>query len=94
MNTSAAEIRVFNNVLSGKVRIISANGRVVSSMDGMESDDPSYQRLKNSLLLLKLIERAKRRQDILITAKKNIIQIQIDSTIHVTKKNLAAVNNN
>lgn len=82
MNTSAAKIRVFNNVLSGKIRIIFANGRVVCSMDAVELDKSSYQRLKNSLLLLKLIERVKRRQDILITAKKKIIQIQIDSTIH------------
>ena len=69
-------------MLSGKIRIISANGRVVCSMDTVESNKSSYQRLKNSLLLLKLIERLKRRQDILITAKKKIIQIQIDSTIH------------
>ena len=82
MSTTAAKIKVFNNVLLGKIRIISANGRVVCSMDTLESDKSSDQRLKNSLVLLKLIERLKKRQDILITAKKKIIQIQIDSTIH------------
>ena len=82
MSTSAAEIKVFNNVLLGKVRIISANGRVVCSMDTAESNKSSYQRLKNSFLLLKLIQRLKRRQDILITAKKKIIQIQIDLAFH------------
>ncbi len=81
MSASAAKIMVFNNVLSGKIKIISCNGRVVCSIDTVESDK-SYQRLKNSLVLLKLIERLKRRQDILIAAKKKIIQIQIDSTIH------------
>lgn len=81
MSTRTAEIRVLNNVLSGKIRIISAKGCIVCSMDTAASDKSSYQRLKNLYLLFRLIERLKRRQDILMTVKEKIIQIQIDSTI-------------
>jgi hypothetical protein len=81
MKISAAKMKVFNNVLSGKIKIISATGHVVGSFSTLESDNSSYQRLKNSFLILKLINKVKRRRDVLMTAKKKIIQIQIDSSM-------------
>ena len=78
---ASAEIKVLNNVLSGKIKIISAKGRAVYSMNSIESNRGSHQRIKNSFVLVKLIQTFKARQNILTAAKKKIIQIQIDSTI-------------
>ncbi len=81
MYARTAEIKVFNNVLLGKIKVISANGRVVCSMKNPEATGSSRQRLKNSFLLLKLIRRLKAHQHVLTTARKKIIQIQIDSIV-------------
>jgi hypothetical protein len=74
-----AEIKVLNNVLSGKIKVISANGRAIHWMGNVENNRLSHQRLRNSVLLVKLIQTLKTRQHLLVTAKKKIIQIQIDS---------------
>lgn len=75
------EIKVINNVLLGKIKVISTNGRVVYSTKNVESTKSSRQRIKNSFLLFRLIQGIKARQHILVNAKKKIIQIQSDSII-------------
>ena len=75
-----SEIKVFNNVLSGKIKVISAN-RVVFLTRTVEGNGSSRQRIKDSFLLLRLIQRLKARQRILMVTRKKIIPIQVDSII-------------
>lgn len=76
MNIRPNEIKICYNVLTGAVKVISANGRFeYGRLSGHETS--TQERIKHLVVLLKIVKKLKSRQTTLACARKSIIEAQI-----------------
>jgi len=75
------ETKIFFNVLTGGIKILSENGRFDYGRIS-ESNTSVQDRIKYTIGLLNIIRKLKSRQAILADARKKLIEAQINSQHH------------
>ena len=76
MNIRTNEIKIWYNVLTGTIRILSANGRFEYRRMS-ERKDLTEDRIKDLIVLLKVVRKLRSRQTALASGRKKIIEAQL-----------------
>jgi hypothetical protein len=77
MNARTSEMKICYNVLTGSVKILSANGRF--EYKRMWAPDVSReQRIKDLVVLLKIIRKLQSRQTAFAVARRKLIEVQLN----------------
>lgn len=81
MNIRPNETKIFFNVLTGGIKILSANGRFEYGRIS-EHHASTEDRIKYTIGLLKIIRRLRSRQSTLADARRKLIEAQINLQRH------------
>jgi hypothetical protein len=77
MRTESPEKRIFFNVITGRIKIISNSDRLnYATIFDLHSS--RSQRLQQAIELLKIIKKFKSRQAVLADAQRKVIEVQIN----------------